>query len=89
MAKQVPWNEEIYITFCKLGMLTELEREVLRMRIMGFSVIQTSMELDTSVSTVNRIVALLKQKYDNVQPLAPDKLPPRKSSAKETWMDTH
>lgn len=88
MSKQVPWNEDIYMEFCRLAMLPELEREVLRMRIMGFSVVKTSMELDISVSSVNRLIALLKRKYDKVQPLSP-KLPPRRYSAQETWMDTH
>lgn len=87
MAKQVPWNEEIYMTFCKLGMLTPIEREILRMRIMGYSVVQTSLELDMSVSSVNRAISMLKQKYDGVQPLSDGKLPARKFSAKETWMD--
>jgi len=86
MAQQVPWNEKIYTEFCKLGMLTTTEREVLRMRIMGYSVVQTSMELCLSEATIHRTVAKLKAKYDKVQPLS-DKLPPRRFSAKETWMD--
>lgn len=89
MAKQVPWNEEIYMTFCKLGMLSQVEREILRMRIMGFGVIETGLELGISESSVNRTIARLKAKYDKVQPLAPDKLPVRRTSAKETWMDSH
>lgn len=86
MAHQVPWNELIYSEFSKLAMLTPFEREVLRMRIMGYGIIKTSLELNVSESTVSRTVALLKKKYDLVQPLS-DKLPKRRHSKQETWMD--
>lgn len=89
MSKQVPWNEEIYRNFCDLAMLSAKEKEVLRMRIMNYSVTETSMSLHISESSVARIVKRLKVKYDKVQPLSEGKLPPRKYSAKETWMDTH
>lgn len=88
MSKTVNWNEDIYTEFCKLAMLSITEREVLRTRIMGYSIVQQSMELGLSTSTVNRIIANIKKKYDNVQPLS-DKLPKRRTSAEEIWMDTH
>ena len=86
MAKQVNWNEIIYGEFCKLAMLNGLEREVLRTRIMGYSITQQAMEFNVSESTVNRIIRELKKKYDAVQPYS-DKLPVRRSSAAEKWMD--
>lgn len=86
MAHQVPWNEQIYAEFSRLAMLSPLEKEVLRMRIMGYSVIQTALQLNLSESAVHRMVSLLKKKYDRVQPYS-SCLPKRKTSAKETWMD--
>lgn len=86
MAKQVMWNEIIYTEFVKLGMLNEFEREVLRTRIMGYSITQQAQLLNCSESTVSRTVSFLKQKYDDVQPYS-DKLPPRKMSKHEEWMD--
>lgn len=88
MARQVPWNEEIYIEFSRLAMLSDLEKEILRTRIMGFSISQQAMEFNISERSVSRIISVLKRKYDAVQPKS-SKLPPRKSSSAEEWMDTH
>lgn len=88
MAKQVPWNEVIYSEFCRLGMLTEFEREVLRTRIMGYSITKQSMIFNCSVSTINRTINSLKKKYDKVQSHS-DVLPERRTSAEETWMDNN
>lgn len=86
MSKQVPWNKLIVEEFCKEAMLTKDEEMILRTRVMGWSRTQQSLELGMSVATVDRIIATLKMKYDNVQKYDV-LLPPRKPSAKETWMD--
>lgn len=88
MSKQVPWNEVIYMEFSRLAMLSPLEREILRLRIMGYSVVQTSFELNISESSVHRAIKELKFKYDQVQPYSKD-LPVRKASKKELWQDEH
>lgn len=88
MAHQVPWNKIIVETFIKEAMLTEDEEWVLRTRVAGWSRTKQAIELGMSVATVDKIIARLKSKYDNVQKYEP-LLPPRKSSDKETWMDTH
>lgn len=88
MAHQVNWNLIILEEFVRLASLTEEEEQIMRTRIRGKTVTQQSMELGMSVSKVNRIIARLKVKYDNVQPCS-DILPPRRFSAKETYMDTH
>lgn len=87
-SKQVPWNKIITERFVELGMLSEREEWVLRTRIAGMSITEQALKLNMSISTVNRIIADLKLKYDNVEKYDP-LLPPRKFSAKETWMDTH
>lgn len=86
MAHQVNWNEVIYTEFCRLAMLSDMEKEVLRTRIMGYSITKQAMVLNCSESTISRTIAQLKRKYDEVQPHS-DKLPVRKTSAKEKWMD--
>lgn len=86
MAKQVPWNKIIVEKFIEDAMLTQDEEMILRTRVAGWTRTKQAMELGMSVSTVDKIIATLKKKYDNVQKYNPI-LPPRKSSAKETWLD--
>lgn len=88
MAHQVPWNKIIVETFIKEAMLSEDEEWVLRTRVAGWSRTKQAMELGMSISTIDKIIKRLKDKYDNVQKYEP-LLPPRKPSDKETWMDTH
>lgn len=89
MAHQVPWNETIYTEFCRAAMLSDREREVLRTRIMGYSISEQADLLRVSKSTISRAIEVLKKKYDRVQKLNPSVLPERTTSAEETWMDTH
>lgn len=88
MAKQVLWNKIIYDEFVRLGCLTPEEQDIMRTRMQGWTITEQSMKLGMSTSTVNRIIKRLKKKYDSVQPHS-DLLPPRRSSAKELYMDTH
>lgn len=86
MAKQVPWCKPIVDEFIRLGCLTDDERKIILTRVEGWSITKQAMEFGLSVSTVNRMVARLKQKYDNCQPYS-EILPPRKTSSEEVWMD--
>lgn len=88
MAKQVPWTKIIVETFIEEGMLSEDEQMILRTRAAGWSRTKQAAELGMSLSSVDRIIARLKVKYDHVQKYNP-LLPPRKYSAEETYMDTH
>jgi len=86
MAHEVPWNKIIVEEFVSQALLTKDEEWVLRTRVSGWSITRQSMELGMSISSVNRIIKRLKQKYDKIAKFNP-LLPPRKSSDKETWMD--
>lgn len=86
MSKQVPWNKLILEEFIREGCLTKDEEMIMRTRVAGWSRVKQSMELGMSLSTVDRLIASLKKKYDGVQRYNPI-LPPRKPSAIETWMD--
>ena len=85
MTKSVPWNEILYREFSRLGMLNDFQKEVLRTRIMGYSITKQAIELNCSESTVSRTIAQLKQRYDEVQPHS-ELLPKRRTSAQEKWM---
>lgn len=69
-------------------MLSETEEYILRSRIYGTTITAQAEYLHMSVDNVNKIIARLKKKYDLIGKYNP-KLPPRKSSAAETYMDTH
>ena len=88
MAKQVPWNRVIYDEFVELGSLNEFEKRLLKDRMMGMTISQMTIEYNCSEATISRTIKKLKKVYDDVQPHS-KKLPPRRFSAKETYMDTH
>lgn len=86
LSKQIPWNKIILETFVEEACLTKDEEMIIRTRVAGWSRTKQSMELGLSLSSVDRLIKSCKLKYDNVQKYNP-LLPPRKSSAKEVWMD--
>lgn len=87
--RQVPWNLIIYEEFCRLAMLNEKERFIMRTRIMDeMTITQQADALNVSPETVRDMVRDLKDRYDAVQPYS-DILPVRKKSKREEYMDTH
>lgn len=88
MAHQVPWNKIIVEEFIDKAMLTKDEEFVLRTRVAGWSRTKQADHLQISISTLDKIINMLKKKYDNVEKTNP-LLPPRKTSVKETWMDNN
>lgn len=88
ISKQVPWNKYIVERFIELALLSDEEQMILRTRAEGWTITQQSMRFNMSESKINKIIARLKAKYDQIEKYDPS-LPPRKSSAKETYMDTH
>lgn len=87
MAKQVKWNKKVFEDFCEHAMLNSDEIYIMESRIANTPISIQASHLNVSESTISRAIALLKKKYDAVQKQHPDKFPPRKFSAKETWMD--
>lgn len=75
-------------TFIEDAMLSKEEEMILRTRASGWTRTEQSIKLGMSISTVDKIIARLKKKYDVAQQFNP-LLPPRKSSAKETYMDNN
>lgn len=88
MAHQVLWNKIFLEEFSNLAALSELETEIMRTRIAGWSRTKQADHFGISMSTLDRMIKQLKIKYDAVQKYS-DILPPRKLSADELWQDTH
>ena len=84
--KQVLWTKKIIETFIKEGMLTEEEKEVLLLRVKGYTIAETSELMNISDSKVNRIIRRLKIKYDNLQGTIKE-LPKRKETTKELYRE--
>ena len=66
--KDILWSKIILNEFIDLACLTEIEEKILRTRIAGWSRVKQSMEYNISLSTVDRIIHEINQKYDAVQP---------------------
>lgn len=88
MAHQVPWNKIILEEFIELAALSEIEEQIMRTRVAGWTRSRQADTFGMDMSTLDRIIRRLKRKYDAVQKYSPI-LPPRKFSAAETYMDTH
>lgn len=88
MAHQVLWTKVIVETFIQEAMLSKEEEEVLRTRVAGWTRTEQSMKLGMSVSKIDKIIKILKVKYDKVQEYSVI-LPPRKFSKQELYQDTH
>lgn len=84
--KQILWTKKIIETFIKEGMLTEEEKEVLLLRVKGYTIAETSELMNISDSKVNRIIRRLKIKYDNLRSTI-EELPKRKETTKELYRE--
>lgn len=84
--KQILWTRKLVDTFVKEGMLTEEEKEVLLLRVKGYTIAETSELMNISDSKVNRIIRRLKIKYDNLQGTL-EELPKRKETTKELYRE--
>lgn len=88
MSKQVPWNNIILEEFAALAGLNDIDYEIMRTRMLEWTITKQAEHLHMSSSSISRRIARLKKRYDDVQPLS-EHLPPRKWSAKEAYMDSH
>lgn len=62
--KQILWKKKIVDTFIKEGMLKKEERDVLLLRVQGYTIAEQAEMLNISDSKVNRITRILKIKYN-------------------------
>ena len=84
--KQILWTKKLVDTFIKEGMLTKEEREVLLLRVQGYTIAEQAEMLNISESKVNRITRRLKIKYDALQGTIKE-LPKRTKTTKELYRE--
>ena len=66
MSNQVIWTKKRLDTFAENASLSEFEERVIRTRAKGWSIVKQSIELNVSISTINKTIKKLKEKYDIV-----------------------
>lgn len=71
MTNEAIWTKLVLERFIQLANLTEEEEIVIRTRAAGWSRVKQAMELNISISGIDRIISRLRKKYDEVQRLDP------------------
>lgn len=61
------WNKLMLDEFCNLALLSDVERFLIESRIKGMTICQQADELNLSISSVNRMIRRIKDKYNEVQ----------------------
>lgn len=83
------WTKIMIDEFIRLGNLTEAEEQILRLRASNWTITQMEMALPYSRSSINRMIATLKEKYDEVEPYSPILKKRPSHSITEEYLDTH
>ena len=81
------WTKETLEFFLEQGNFTPFEETIMRTRVEGMTRVQQASANHCSLATVDRAIRKLKITYDYIQLQHPDKLPERKFSMKELYMD--
>lgn len=83
------WTDELTEKVIQRLMLSDKEALVLRTRVRGYSVSSQARMTDYSESTIHRMIANMKKKYDALQEMYPNEFPARKASKTEDFMDSN
>lgn len=86
MSKEVRWTKIILEEFIDKACLTKTEEIIMRTRVAGYTRTEQAEAFGMSLSTVDRTIARLKEKYDDVQKTSLI-LPKRKHSVQEDYLD--
>lgn len=89
MAHQVIWTKQTLDFFLENSGMTDFQKQIMITRCQNKTVVEQSILLNCSESMIHKEIAKIKRIYDEVQRQHPDKLPVRKASSKELYMDTH
>lgn len=87
MWNQVFWTKTMLDDFIQEALLTEDEIKILRSRIAGWSIVKLAMEYEMSTSTVSRLIKSIKNKYDNLSNLYPERFSKRLQTKFESNSD--
>ena len=89
MKTKIVWTASTVRFVEEQAMLNEIERKVLEARVYNVSRLQMADYFGFSVSTIDRILKNIFDKYDAIQREFPDVLQPRFVSKEEEYMNTH
>lgn len=64
MSRQVIWTDTILDEYMREAVLSEFEIDVLKAHVRGVGRVEMAIRFNCSVSTIDRIIARLKRKYD-------------------------
>ena len=65
--KDIRWNKILLEEFLSIASLTELEEKILRSRLAGYTIAQQSDMFNMSVSSINRALKSIDEKYDDAE----------------------
>ena len=88
MTHQVIWTKAVLDAFIEEANLSDIEEKIIRSRAKGWTISKQAYEFGMSESNVKRIIAVLKQKYDEAQKYS-NILPKRTASKTEDYLDSH
>lgn len=89
MSKQVIWTKKTLDFFLEHSGMNDFQKQIMIDRCNNVTVIQMSIKYNRCESSIHKEIAKIKKIYDVTQAEYPDKLPPRRKSSKELYMDTH
>lgn len=85
---RIRWTKDNELEFIEKANLDDDLIALLRSRIKGDTITRQAAMFHCSTATISRRIDLLKQLYDRVQANS-STLPPRRTSDKEKYMDSH
>lgn len=87
MWREVPWTKTMLEDFIKEALLTEDEEKILRTRIAGWSIVKQALEFDMCATTISKHIGNIKEKYDRLHEIHPDRFVKRKRAIREKNVD--
>ena len=65
--KEIVWNKILLEEFLSIATLTEIEEKVLRSKLAGYTISQQADIFNMSVSSINRVLKSIDEKYDDAE----------------------
>lgn len=65
--KDIVWNKILLEEFLSIATLTEIEEKVLRSKLAGYTISQQADIFNMSVSSINRVLKSIDEKYDDAE----------------------
>ena len=65
--KDIVWNKILLEEFLSIATLTEIEEKELRSKLAGYTISQQADIFNMSVSSINRVLKSIDEKYDDAE----------------------